>query len=91
MNLTYTLISIPRYILLLQDLLKHTPPEHVDYENLKEAMATTKKVADAINEGKRDIENKKKMLAIQESFGTSLVEVKLKVIFISKIILFLQT
>jgi hypothetical protein len=25
---------IPRYIMLLKDLYRHTPPDHEDYENL---------------------------------------------------------
>lgn len=45
-------------------------------------MTTTKKVADAINESKRDIENKKKMLSIQESFDEgTLKEVYSKTLF----------
>jgi len=38
---------------LLSDLLKHTPSDHDDYENLTKAVEEAKKTADGINESKR--------------------------------------
>ena len=37
----------------MQDLLVNTPASHVDYEDLREAVAAIKGVADHLNESKR--------------------------------------
>jgi len=58
---------IPRYVLLLADLLKHTPPYHPDYKNLQDAVAKIQGVAKYINEKKREDENSKKLFAIAKS------------------------
>ena len=56
-NLEFYLIMpvqrVPRYNLLLQDLLKNTTDQHPDYMALKEALNETKKRAQEINEHKR--------------------------------------
>lgn len=52
---------IPRYNLLLTDLIKKTPPEHVDYDNLIRALQVTKEVADHINKCVAQSENFKKI------------------------------
>eukprot|EP01134_Creolimax_fragrantissima_P007519 CFRG7519T1 len=44
---------IPRYSMLLEQILKYTPVKHPDAANLKNALATIKRVADTINERKR--------------------------------------
>ena len=44
--------------------MKHTPEDHEDYENLKEALAQTKELLDNINERKREGEATSKMLVI---------------------------
>jgi hypothetical protein len=36
MLLNRSLAGIPRYVLLLQDLFKHTPEGHPDYKDLKD-------------------------------------------------------
>ena len=41
---------IPRYMLLLDALLKFTPPDHPDFNNLTEAIAKVKSVADHLNQ-----------------------------------------
>ena len=41
---------IPRYVLLLSDLLKFTDPTHPDHKNLTEAVAKVEGVARFINE-----------------------------------------
>jgi len=46
----------PRYVLLLQELLKCTPPEHKDYLPLRQAKADMEDVAIFINEEKRQAE-----------------------------------
>ncbi len=61
---------IPRYVLLLEDLVKHSPPGHIDHDNLVNAAKRMKDVAGIlvfylqnftataeINEKKRDAES----------------------------------
>jgi len=57
---------IPRYVLLLQDLLKSTLPQHADYENIKNALTEMKDLADYINNRKRDTDEFNKILSIQK-------------------------
>eukprot|EP01130_Rhizamoeba_saxonica_P018841 TRINITY_DN957_c0_g1_i4.p1 TRINITY_DN957_c0_g1~~TRINITY_DN957_c0_g1_i4.p1 ORF type:complete len:703 (-),score=164.90 TRINITY_DN957_c0_g1_i4:809-2917(-) len=40
---------IPRYNMLLVDLIKHTMEDHPDYENLKKALIVTRDAADHVN------------------------------------------
>ncbi|XP_070607613.1 rho guanine nucleotide exchange factor 17 [Erythrolamprus reginae] len=47
---------IPRYELLVKDLLKHTSEEHPDYPFLIEAQKSIKQVAEKINKGMRSAE-----------------------------------
>eukprot|EP01119_Soliformovum_irregulare_P013253 TRINITY_DN3515_c0_g1_i1.p1 TRINITY_DN3515_c0_g1~~TRINITY_DN3515_c0_g1_i1.p1 ORF type:complete len:730 (-),score=250.69 TRINITY_DN3515_c0_g1_i1:71-2260(-) len=58
---------IPRYILLLGDILKHTPKDHKDYKDTEKALDETKGIADFLNEAKRQTENAQRVVAIQES------------------------
>ena len=46
----------PRYILLLQDLLKETSEDHVDRASLKHALTTLEFVCNLVNERKREYE-----------------------------------
>lgn len=48
---------IPRYILLLTELLKHTPNIHPDYERLTKSLDKVKVVAIDINEAHREAES----------------------------------
>jgi hypothetical protein len=41
---------IPRYNLLLRDLLKHTGESHPDFENLKQAIEVIQRLCDRIDE-----------------------------------------
>jgi len=56
---------MPRYVLLLEDLLKSTPTNHVDFVNIELAVKNLKKLTIQLNERKRDSENK---LAIQDIY-----------------------
>jgi len=40
---------IPRYTLLLEDLLKHTPEDHPDFNNLKSALILIREAAEHVN------------------------------------------
>lgn len=51
---------IPRYKLLLKDLVKHTSSEHVDYQNLIEAYHSIDAIADIVNARKQDAEEQEK-------------------------------
>ena len=46
----------PQFILLLNDLLKHTPAEHADRMSLQLALTQLEALADRLNERKRDAE-----------------------------------
>eukprot|EP00026_Physarum_polycephalum_P005622 Phypoly_transcript_05657.p1 GENE.Phypoly_transcript_05657~~Phypoly_transcript_05657.p1 ORF type:complete len:555 (+),score=131.37 Phypoly_transcript_05657:69-1667(+) len=58
---------IPRHILLLTDLAKHTPPEHPDFALLSKAVERTKEVAAVINDAKGRAESNTKMTLLQSS------------------------
>ncbi|XP_053384716.1 rho guanine nucleotide exchange factor 39-like [Mercenaria mercenaria] len=62
---------IPRYKLLLEDLLENTSEEHHDYAMLKEAAKQVGEIARHINEHVRQNENFQKMLSIHNSFDNS--------------------
>lgn len=44
---------IPRYVLLLRDLLKHTPKKHPDYADISKSLAEFQEVAGHVNESMR--------------------------------------
>jgi len=52
-NLSSMLIQpiqrLPRYVLLLENLLEATPPNHPDYENSKKAVATMQALCERVN------------------------------------------
>lgn len=57
---------VPRYELLLRELVKNTASAHPDHEGLKDAYEMIQKVAEDINEGKRDAEAREKVSEYQE-------------------------
>lgn len=58
---------IPRYKLLIEDMLKNTPIFHKDYQGLAKALDLVKKVAVFVNETIRQHEMFMEMLRIQKS------------------------
>ena len=58
---------VPRYMLLLQDLIKRTPESHKNFKGLNEALDIINNVAVSINERKREIENMSQCLQIMEN------------------------
>jgi len=56
---------LPRYVLLLQELVNHTRTDHPDYQNLKSALDKMQDVADYVNDKKRMAENLNGVLTIQ--------------------------
>jgi FYVE/RhoGEF/PH domain-containing protein 3 len=61
---------IPRYKLLLTELLKHTPEEHPDFEDLEAAVKLVSSVVGAINEDIKRQEKRFKVIEIQERWDT---------------------
>lgn len=59
---------VPRYELILKELVKRTSRNHPDYENLKEAQSKAQKAAEALNEHLRQIENETKVVEVIKSF-----------------------
>ncbi|XP_061923218.1 rho guanine nucleotide exchange factor 17-like isoform X1 [Entelurus aequoreus] len=58
---------IPRYELLVKDLLKHTPEDHPDHPSLLDAQRDIKRLAEKINKGRRSAEEaEKEARVIQE-------------------------
>ena len=57
---------VPRYVMLLADLLKNTDSEHPDYANLVQALEEMKKTADFINEMKRNADSRLRVIEILE-------------------------
>ncbi|KAK6973131.1 rho guanine nucleotide exchange factor 39 [Biomphalaria glabrata] len=62
---------IPRYKLLLEDLLSSTSDDHHDYKDLSDAANKIAEIAAHINECLRQNENFLKTLTIQKSFDSS--------------------
>ncbi|KAI1318827.1 hypothetical protein EDD11_005673 [Mortierella claussenii] len=75
---------IPRYKLLLQDLLENTWPEHVDHQDIATALEKISSRADEMNERKRQYENHEKVLLVQNRiighYKTPLVQPHRKVV-----------
>eukprot|EP00007_Cunea_sp_BSH-02190019_P001933 CAMPEP_0174240512 /NCGR_PEP_ID=MMETSP0417-20130205/19112_1 /TAXON_ID=242541 /ORGANISM="Mayorella sp, Strain BSH-02190019" /LENGTH=805 /DNA_ID=CAMNT_0015319609 /DNA_START=29 /DNA_END=2443 /DNA_ORIENTATION=+ len=67
---------IPRYALLLDNLLKYTPEDHPDYKDLSEAVTKVKDVANYVNEKAKEAENIQKVLNVRSQFQNQL-DVKL--------------
>jgi FYVE/RhoGEF/PH domain-containing protein 5/6 len=55
---------IPRYRLLLQELLKYTPEDHEEYESISKSLEKIKEVASENNEAIRQRENLEKIMEI---------------------------
>lgn len=76
---------IPRYVLLLKDLLKYTVPGHSDYENLQAALIIMKDLADYIDANKNDADEVTKISDLQQRIygapnGFELVQPKRRLI-----------
>ncbi|KAL6079981.1 Transcription initiation factor TFIID subunit 15b [Balamuthia mandrillaris] len=58
---------LPRYELLLRELIKYTETTHVDYHNLCEAMEKVKELNGFVNERKRAQDNRNRILRLQNN------------------------
>lgn len=59
---------IPRYKMLVAELLKNTPEEHDDFKDLTEALVVVDTVAKAINEQIKERENRDRIRKIESQF-----------------------
>jgi len=57
---------VPRYELLLRELIRFTEETHVDYNNLVQAMESIRQVNAYINKKKKDIDSRQKLSVIQK-------------------------
>lgn len=73
--IAFPIQRIPRYILLLADLLKHTDRDHPDYASLEKAVEFMKETGNHINERKRENENSTKMCLIQSTIKGSSIQI----------------
>jgi hypothetical protein len=64
---------VPRYKLLLAELLKNTPADHPDFAACTAAEALVSRVALQINQAMKDAENLEKMIRVEGLLGISLV------------------
>jgi len=62
---------LPRYDLLIRELLKYTPDNHVDYHNLTKAKAEIQNMNQNLNEKQKEHENQLKLYQIQQSITTT--------------------
>ena len=62
---------IPRYNLLLKDLIDHTTAEHPDYKYLQKALESTKSVATYVNSSVNKLNNMNQIAQLQQSLGSS--------------------
>ncbi|KAN0023556.1 hypothetical protein ACTFIV_007942 [Dictyostelium citrinum] len=58
---------LPRYVLLLSELIKQTPPNHPNVKLLNKCLKGIKEVTSFINEAKRDDDNQIKTQQLQET------------------------
>ena len=59
---------VPRYILLLRDLFKHTWSEHPDYANLQQAASQMEELTQFLNMKKQEAENLNRLAALATFF-----------------------
>ncbi len=69
---------IPRYSLLLMDLVKNTPENHIDYPMLSKAKTKISEIASFVNETKRVVENLNKVGEILSSISGMEMQVSME-------------
>jgi RhoGEF domain len=60
---------ICKYPLLLRELLKTTPEDHVDYHRLREAYATIEKTVEMVNETSKSSDNLRQIQEVESSLS----------------------
>ena len=59
---------LPRYVLLVNELLKCTPSDHADFSDLQQALEGIRTIADTVNASKRNYENKERLVETAARF-----------------------
>ena len=57
---------VPRYQILLRELLKNTSVQHFDYMNIKNALEAIESITTELEESKREAENLQKIVVISD-------------------------
>ena len=65
---------IPRYQLLIQDLIRSTPEEHQDYPKLISALAKINEIGNYVNEQQRFYDGLNQVVELNERFGKQLTD-----------------
>ncbi|EGG20674.1 RhoGEF domain-containing protein [Cavenderia fasciculata] len=66
---------IPRYVLLLEEMVKVTPASHPDHSQLVGSLAKMHTIADHVNEKRREFENVSQVALLQDSIiGFNIME-----------------
>lgn len=65
---------IPRYLLLLRELLDHTTSAHPDYNNIVSAVEKIEGIAHYINEQHAKYESMNRVLLVEKTFGKKLTD-----------------
>ncbi|EKE42275.1 hypothetical protein ENUP19_0041G0045 [Entamoeba nuttalli] len=60
---------LPRYSLLLTDLLKHTPTNHCDYQNITKALEAMKEVTSKVNESISTNQQQQKLIDLRSKLA----------------------
>ncbi|XP_071112496.1 intersectin-1-like [Haliotis cracherodii] len=56
---------ITKYPLMIKEIIKYTPPEHPDHQNLVDALAKAEELCTQVNEGVREKENSERLEWLQ--------------------------
>jgi hypothetical protein len=64
---------IPRIRLLLEDLRRRTPTDHIDYENIEKAFNAILRIATFINEHKRQSDHARELLQVQDRLNKQIL------------------
>ena len=59
---------LPRYVLMLKDLVKSTYADHQDYEDLKQALERVERITDDINTSKAKFQGSEQLLDVASRF-----------------------
>jgi hypothetical protein len=59
---------IPRYVLLLQQVIKYTETSHPDYANIERALRTVEEIASYINTKKKEYDLNERVSMVQSCF-----------------------
>eukprot|EP01083_Nonionella_stella_P189455 700654_1 len=65
---------VPRYVLLLNEIIKYSDKSDASYAKLEKSRDEIKKIADHINEAQRHVENISKIITLQDRVGLELVQ-----------------